>query len=283
MPADQGEEPAARRCDVTGSDLLTTFLDQGFVVVPGVLTPDEVARARAYADEALDRSAPRLPGDSDQFLTDLFARHPDMRWILFHPKALAVWRELLGDDFAVVREASVHRGFYAAKWHADVGSQERAGHFFHREPDYLMAQTAFYLQDDSEAYGGGLEVVPGSHRAGLPPPQPTNVLARLRYKLGFEPRPFKPKGATRLWSNAGDMVLFDFRTWHRASPARALTPPPSRRKLAVFVTASRRNAYVDAYHDHLVSRGDIPHLLGGDFAYPADLLSEAATHGVFLP
>jgi hypothetical protein len=80
-----------------------------------------------------------------------------------HKPTIEILRKLLGNDFVVLRECAAHfQGF--GGWHKDTTSQEFAGHLFQWSENYLMVEVAYYLQDNDEEYGGGLDVEPGSHR-----------------------------------------------------------------------------------------------------------------------
>ncbi len=214
---------------------------------------------------------------------DIFSRWPEIRWLLFHPGVLAVLRAILGDDFLVLRECAAHVDAYT-RWHKDTTSLEAAGHAFHRAADFQMVQAAFYLQDNSTRHGGGLDVAPGSHRT--PDPfvdamksyRPDTLVERVWHRV-FPRRDRDVAGGLTLPSRAGDMIVFDFRITHRGTQRRR-KPPRGLEKMAIFVACSRRNAHVAAYHHFLEGRDSYAYLKG--FAYPPDLVAQAAAAGVGL-
>src|SRR5262249_13566498 len=149
----QGMSLSQRHIMLT-TEQIKSFHKNGYVLVPNVLTAEQVALLRTGLKPKFDRpEAERYPGDSDGFLLDCFSRYPDLRWLLFHPPTLAVLRSLLGDDFVFLREAAAHRQNFGG-WHKDTTSQESVGHMFQWLDDYLMVEIAYYLQDNSEEYGG---------------------------------------------------------------------------------------------------------------------------------
>lgn len=257
--------------------LRRTFDEDGFVVVPGILDPDQVALLRRTLEDAFDRvPSAGFQGDTDRFLFDLFSRQPDLRWLLFHEPSLAVVRRLFGDDFVVLRESVAQREQYGG-WHKDTTSQELAGERFHYEPGFRMAEVAFYLQDDSEALGGGVEVAPGTH---LEQPDPYANRGLVDRALGrVRGGPKAPTGATRAPVKAGDLVVFDFRISHRASRGREARPAGNE-KLAIFQAVSANSGHAATYHDFITGRPGYGYLDG--FAWPPELVAAAAEHQVTL-
>lgn len=263
------------------------FAKDGFVIVPDVLTKQQVAEMRATLRKIFEAPS-KLDGDSDPpwdgvswergqigtIRSDVCARHPELRWLLAHEPIVSALRSLLGDDFLYLPEMSAHwRGF--GEWHKDTTSQERAGKRFHWDADYLMVEAALYMQDNDPRYGGGLDVIPGSHE------QPdtyvghtsTDVLNKAKNKLkqwGVIP----PKKGYSIPSKAGDLVLFHYRIDHRASwPSVQTKPPVDKEKMAVFFGCSRNNAHAKTYLDHLLARPDYTFLRG--HKYPDELLALA--------
>lgn len=257
--------------------LRQTFDEEGYVVVPGVLDSDHVALLRQTLEAAFDRvPTAGHADDSDGFLFDLFSRQADLRWLLFHEPSLAVIRRLLGDDFVVLRESVAQREQYG-DWHKDTTSQEREGVRFQYEPGFRMAEVAFYLQDDTQALGGGLEVAPGTHLEVPDPYANRGLLDRAWGRLrGGPPAPANP---TRAPVRAGDLVVFDFRVSHRASHGTE-SRQPGNEKLAIFQAVSANSGHAEPYHAFLTGRPGYGYL--DDFAWPPELQAQAADHQVTL-
>ncbi|MBD2002374.1 MULTISPECIES: phytanoyl-CoA dioxygenase family protein [Cyanophyceae] len=134
------------------------FHKNGFLVVSSVLTNEQVRELREFLLKLFESGIQR---QSDDGCIDICARYPELRWLLIHPPIVSALRSLLGNDFVYLPEMAAHDSCFGG-WHKDTGSQEKAGHKFHYQPDYLMVQAALYLQDNGK-YGGGLDVIPGSH------------------------------------------------------------------------------------------------------------------------
>ncbi len=257
---------------------LEQFREQGFLVVPGVLTRDQTAQLRAALDPEFDRpAANRLPGDVDGLLFDPFSRHAAVRWLLFHPPTLEILRSVLGDDFVVLREAVAQREQFG-HWHKDTTSQEKAGLLFHYDDDFLMLEAAYYLQDQTAEYGGGLEVEPGSHRDRADRYAHRSVPARVLGRMFGGPP--TPNTVTQIESREGDLVLFDFRVTHRATRGSAKSRPPGKEKIAIFQACSRNTPHVQQYTDFIGTRPAYVYLHG--FAWPTEVRELAEANGVTL-
>ena len=160
-------------------------------------------------------------------------------------------------------------------WHKDTSAQLKAGHRFHFEPDYAMVQCALYFQDNSVEYGGGVDVIPGSHRTADSCSSPLQRVANRLRKKGLWP---EKRGGTSVMGKAGDLVLFDFRIDHRGTPAAVLPVPAAARKFALFIAASADNAHARAYADYIGGRADYRYLR--EHRYSDAFLEEAKRKGV---
>jgi len=258
------------------------FHEAGYLLVPNILARHQVTELREYLRPQFELSSENHhKGDSNQLLFDVFSRHPSLRWLLFHEPALEVLRSLLGENFVVLREAAAHFEMFGG-WHKDTTSQERAGETFQWRPDFLMVEVSYYLQDNSEEYGGGLDIQPGSHREPdyfVNPPK-TSVLRRVRARLLGAPH--ESKKVISIPSKAGDLVIFHFRANHRATPRKNTNPPPDRQKMVIFTACSTNTQHVQRYHDFIGSRPSYIYLQG-EFSYPEDFASEARARNINMP
>jgi len=236
------------------TDLKADFERDGYVVVPNALSSQEVQELRDFFLPILDAD-PAYEGDTKLVRMDIAARYPETRFLLWKPEVVQSIRTLLGDDFLFLPEMAVHDTHFG-HWHKDTDSPNAAGLDFVAAPDYRMVEVAFYLQDNDE-HGGGLDVVPGSHEVW-----PEGRRDRLKQRLARR-KPYS------IPSRAGDLVLFDFRTDHRATPAHKGALTGRDRKIAIFFAASANNEHARAYIDYLRSRGDYHYLQ--DHEYPQDL------------
>ncbi|HLJ95221.1 MAG TPA: phytanoyl-CoA dioxygenase family protein [Gemmataceae bacterium] len=282
------------------------YFRDGFLLVPNVLTADEVAWLRAFFRPKFD--APKFLADTHHWLLDIFGRYPEVRWLCFHEPTLQIVRSLFGEDAVLLPESTAHFNYFGG-WHKDTGTFDRAGRTFFKEKGYEMWTVAYYLQDNTEEYGGGLDVEPGTHREPedliiRPPAYRTRGLVEKIWQQIYRPAHRKywrawmeydqdgyvPKTLFSIPSLAGDVVVFDSRLNHHATPVKGIVPdggwirrgvvPVEHEKLAIFSAWSRNNATARAYLDWNKTRKEYPHLK--DFAYPPDFLQDAEKAGVKL-
>ena len=148
---------------VTSDDpLLRALDDDGFAVIPGVLRPDEVERARAdlgaiLADTATGRDD--FEGRNTRRVYRLFGRTRAFDGAATHPTILGVLDHLLG-RYQLSSPAGI-----------EIGPGERAQALHHDDSIYpiarphpeIVATVMFPLVDFSET-NGGTRLVPGSHK-----------------------------------------------------------------------------------------------------------------------
>ncbi len=259
--------------------------DEGYALVPGVLEPEQVEELRSVLTRLFAEPSP-YPGDIEHhgpvgcIRMDIFTRCPELRWLLVHEPLVRALRDALGEDFVYVPEMSAHADGYG-KWHKDTSSQERDGLLFHWTPDFRVVQVALYLQDN-DSLGGGLDVVPGSHRRPDRYVQAAKRtrLRRLKSKIwdvGWTPK----RGAISIRSKAGDLVFFDLRLDHRATRPRGLRRPPvGPTKFAIYAVCGPNDRHTRAYRDYISSRPDYVYLR--DHTYPTELMELAREHRMVL-
>ncbi len=263
---------------------LDQFQRDGFICVPGVLTPEQVAQTRAFLLAIFDAPARHesdfdRKGDIGSVRMDCCARYPELRWLLLHPPLVGALRDLLGDDFVILPDIACHDSGYG-DWHKDTNANERAGLYFHRESDFRMVECAVYFQDNTSEYGGGLDVVPGSHVLAKVNGRAT-LATRARRWLEAKVLRGRRRGAYSTPRRAGDLVLFDYRLDHKASWPRVKPVPPEHRKLAWFAGCSANNQHAASYTAYLRSRPDYNCILQPD-RYPAEFVRDVEAQRLTL-
>jgi hypothetical protein len=261
---------------------------QGYVVIPQVLSQEEVRKARSILTQIFSKKSNyegdlyRTSEEGGSVYIDIFSRYKELRWILFNPKFIEGLSSALGKDFVVLPDAAMHDSQYGG-WHKDTTSQERNGHTFHYEQDFQVVTTAIYLQDNSAEYGGGLEVVPHSHTEKTDPfaTKPT-LIERIKNKLmnSVERKEMKFENQYSVPTKAGDMVIFNLRLTHRATYPEINPVPAEHRKFAIFTICSANNKHARAFTDYIKSRPDYLHLR--NHKYPPELLEESKRYQINL-
>jgi ectoine hydroxylase-related dioxygenase (phytanoyl-CoA dioxygenase family) len=281
------------------------FDREGYLLVRDVLTPEQVAELRGFLRPKFNLpAAEQLPGDNNSSLVDIFSRYPQIRWLLFNERLVGLMKAIVGDDCVLMPESFAILNSFG-RWHKDTTPWEKkSGRKVHWEKGYRMVGFAFYLQDNTEEYGGGLDVEPTSH---LEPDQfvsPPNWSNRpLGQKIGFKMKKmwyagtgqqvalqapgwdgspyFFRRNPVAIPNKAGDVVLFDIRVNHRGSQPRQLPVPPEHEKILInggFCINNRR--FIQDRLDYYHSRDGCFYPKG--LQYPADFVAEAEAHGVHL-
>lgn len=187
--------------------MLAALHTDGFVLVPGVLSPAEVATAREQLDH-LQPLAWDFTGSTDHY-KNVFNRDPYWLGFLDRSGIIDLAEAALGDNCHIIGETAwrSHPGHRGVGVHLDYLPMEwpeqglPAGF---RVPMFLC--TAHYYLSPISAELCPTFVIPGSHRAGRKP---------ARGALDWEGRLPQP-----VLCAAGDMLFFRSDLWHSGSDNR---------------------------------------------------------------
>lgn len=182
-----------------GTAMRERLEQDGFIIVKGLLRPEEIARLRAVVSGHLGRGGDRFSLGKTQ--PNAAAIVPGLEFVFAHPHVIETFKRVLGDDQVVFTgHCDIHMNMLSG-WHKDSG--EAFGGYF--KGDYFGAddcrvyKIALYLQDHPEE-GDGLTIRRASHRT-----------PDVRY--GEE---------IKLRSRAGDAVIFDVRLNHTGQLPNAI-------------------------------------------------------------
>jgi len=188
----------------------------GYVVLPGVLEPELVARLTCEIEEAFERlPAERGRPDRDEFRYEMLNRSAACQEAVAHPAILAAIEPLLAEDCHVIANTAWRNppSFGGGPWHCDAGPhvpRPEGVPWDERIPYPVFALGAHLYLRDCPLACGPTAVIPGSHRSGRLPP-----FDRLNdASLGYEGR-----AAVALEARAGDVAMFVSDAWHRGLPA----------------------------------------------------------------
>lgn len=229
--------PTSDSLDVARQQLLT----HGYAVIRGAIPDSAVEDARAICDQhltAADKDA------ENEIEASKLLRIPELASIVFNATVCDSLRDLIGGPVTLYPNYVVRLNRFT-DWHIDNGFlpqyHEDGGHLF--DPDFRHLQCVAYFQDNIPGVGGGLDVVPGSHRwaeQGVTPEHET-LFTTYGEAIGVDTR-------------AGDLLVFDGRLLHRGSPSEGALP---KRKYGVFWSASRSDdLQVERYLRYLAGRSD---------------------------
>ena len=192
------------------------FRENGFLVLPGVLSGEECAKyidVLDRLDQTITQSArdrPRQPGDRLE-LRGCVKKAPEFMELVDRADILTLLSFLLGYNIQLGNShAFIRPGYERAAgespqglfgWHRDL--MRTATPVNGRYP-HLATRVGYFFTPADEPTMGSLFVVPGSHRtAGRPAWNRTTD---------------QPYGMHELLVEAGSAVLFDNRLWHSTSP-----------------------------------------------------------------
>ncbi len=229
--------------DVDAPPESSQLQDQGWALLRGVFSADEVAELRAeietvYADLPADE---RRPDQSielrDQFRYEMLNRSAACQRALAHPRTLAVVEPLLGEDCHVIANTAwwnpggvehLHGG---GKWHIDAGPhipRPADVAWDDRIPYPIFAVATHILLQDCPTDCGPTGVIPGSHKSGQAPP---------RDRLDDPELTWNDVAPLWLDARAGDVQVFVSDVWHRRMP----TGPNDAGRLFLQVHYGRRD------------------------------------------
>ena len=278
---------------------LNNLKKNGFALFPSIFSVEDVARLRESADR-ITANASAYPGDVDnhpKFGTsrgDIYARFPEFQWVLLHKPLIDAIKLLLGSPAVFIPENPLHKNFYS-NWHRDTLAPRRDKQDFYLRSDFRIIQVAIYLQDNSEWTGGGLDVIPGSHREvhqewledigtriseTFPLPFKRGR-DRLKQCLTFPSRlPGMFRRHLSLPIRSGDVVAFDLRIRHRATPNQLRDQYQSLPKYGLFLVCSSNNEVASKYLHYARDIRQNQSMLHHHF--PEGLKEKAAEAGVIL-
>ncbi len=244
---------------------LKFFDEMGYLVVPNVLTDADLQLMRKRIKDIFSSGEYKVsPFNTDRVLSDVYNAFPEFIDITLNEKILGMIKQVLGDKPVLMPETAIHHKWYTG-WHKDTTTQEKMGYTFHHQPESLMIECGFYLQDNDEL-GGGLTVMEGSHKTTdlyTKPRPPKSLSNRIATKilgdkdpLGDHLNPNHHK-IVDIDSKAGDMVIFNFKTNHRATFPRTVKPeevPEEKSKIAFFNAFSVNNSTANEYLEFILNR-----------------------------
>ena len=287
------------------------FLKDGYLVVPDVLSQEQVSWLRSFFRSKFDipPGQPLAQNDDWPYLLDIWSSYPEVRWLLFHEPVLRLLKELLGDDLILLPESNVCLNAFTPNHKDAIPEEVRHGIWpwskdfriaglggaWPWDQDYLMIALCYYMQDNTEEYGGGVDVEPGSHLASdfwgyeAPRSLASRISGRIRRigkrRNGHKEQPQKERvidgrHMISLPTKAVDLVLLDMRINHRGTIPRVTVLPEDREKVSILYGFSRNTRHFQIRLDYVHKRDKRFNPKG--LAYPADLVQEAKARGISL-
>jgi len=234
----------------TNEAIKANFLEQGYHVVHGTLSPERTKEVREFLIEKFNEKYPNENLMEANIIFDHLCLYPNLIDTITNDKLVSALKAILGEDFLLMPPASCIRNSFW-RLHTDLTTMEGHGYPIGTRPDFLGVAIGTYLQDCDEQ-GGGMFVVPRTHKyrdplvkrreleKGIGVPWFSNITRKLTKNRfpHYEDYSAFEKGGFDLPTKAGDTVIIDMRILHRGSIPTA--KERIRTKLGIFNTAVAR-------------------------------------------
>ncbi len=210
---------------------LENLKKQGFFIIPNVLSQNDV---EALKDKAIHIF--KIYGGG-AIRPTIFLKEKLISKIFFQEKISNLLKEIFSDDEIIYLYPNITiRNNLYINWHTDDLFFKEKVQDENSLPEFYMFNI--YLQDNSREAGGGLDVMPGTHRL--------NKEVKKEIILSAD-----EAANYSILSKAGDLIVFDYRVIHRGT--MPITERNSHR-LALQWTVSTSDKLANIYLTYLLSR-----------------------------
>ena len=205
--------------------LQLNFSRDGYVHIPSLLDNKEVSALRKQLCEIFESIARNKRLKSIQTLPPSYCfSEPIIFNVLLSKNVKEYLSSILGSDFELIPDLEVHKNSFGLKksrffgliksgWHIDSGSEGLNSYLM--DPNYKFVKCGLFLQDNTEDYGGGIEVTPTYY----------NFPIRTGFiKLDFLLRKIFHGFAVFFKSSVLDIKAGDLVVFHSFMPHRGVVP-----------------------------------------------------------
>ncbi|MDJ0660798.1 MAG: phytanoyl-CoA dioxygenase family protein [Crocosphaera sp.] len=150
---------------IVSQKITQKICDDGFVLIENILSIHELKRIRQLIKNHFRHHG--VVANSGLTQPNAAVEVPEINWLFYHPKILAVMGQLLGQEqIMFTSHCDVHCRTLSA-WHKDDGMKVMEGGYFgfpaYDQEDCKVYKVALYLQDH-DRNKAGLTVRKGSHK-----------------------------------------------------------------------------------------------------------------------
>jgi hypothetical protein len=207
------------------------FLKNGFILLKNVFSGEYCDQLRTKILSKFDELKTLDPHQLEFYLTQPQAFSIPGAWeFLVHEKVIQALKEILESEYTLIPNFVIHKNKFGVStntiakipipnrygWHTDAGGEPFNKN--HLAKDFRFVKCGLYLQNNDSEYGGGIDVVPGSHnllfRTGL-----NRLDAKLRILNGKIGILFKNQTVP---IEKGDVVIFHSFLMHTATVPKVM-------------------------------------------------------------
>ncbi|MBL9213881.1 MAG: phytanoyl-CoA dioxygenase family protein [Opitutaceae bacterium] len=199
--------PPAPKTAETAATLATLERD-GFAVMKSIIPPNEVGAVRDSVAACVRQNSSLPPPQG--YCTGFLRMNQSIAPYVTSPRLMAVIESLFGEFYRISHVTGTinAKGIKRANMHADWPyNQDAKARIQAPYPDVLMNMVTMWMLTDYTVENGGTIVIPGSHKRHEAPRKGTKLDPMATYP-----------GEVQLQGKAGDVGLFDARTWHAIAP-----------------------------------------------------------------
>lgn len=210
---------------ITQADV-DSYHDNGFLILPDALTPDEIEELRTdatkicrgeYGIDIRNYTPPPPNADEADILRRYLCIHfphklsDTMNKYLAHPAIVDMLTKIIGADVKCMQSMLF------------IKSSGKPGQAWHQDEDFIPTRDrtltgAWIAMDDATIDNGCLWIIPGSHKHGVLWPQQIQDDPRFDCTSESWGFPYKDEDAIPVEVKAGSIVFFNGYTLHRSLP-----------------------------------------------------------------
>jgi ectoine hydroxylase-related dioxygenase (phytanoyl-CoA dioxygenase family) len=253
------------------NNLAAEFSKNGFIVLKNVFSEKHCEQFRTHIFDTLNELKALNPSHRGARLTQSQAFSIPGLWeFLVHEKVVQALKEILEREYTLIPNFCANKNYFGGApstiakitipnrygWHTDAGGEPFTPD--HVAPDYRVIKCGLYLQDNDSDFGGGIDVVPGSHnllcRTGMD--RLDGKIRLLKGKLGII---FTKKTVP---IKKGDVVIFDSFLLHASTNPESLFKnfTENEKKLNYFPSMPLQKTKITMYFDACRTQFALPFL-----------------------
>jgi ectoine hydroxylase-related dioxygenase (phytanoyl-CoA dioxygenase family) len=198
-------------------ELLAQYHRDGFLVLPDVLSPGEIATLRQGVENAFASHCPEADLYNMQAIwrPKMFEHGPAFEALVDHPGIAQLAEAVIGADYHLIANSALRTmpGKTITFWHVDEDVRLPLPAGVPLDPRITMPTYIFnahYYLCDVDVELGPTQFIPGSHRAGrYPAPADLDASGNPTYE---------GRGVFHAVGKAGTCVIWNDQTWHQGGP-----------------------------------------------------------------